>query len=60
MSGDHTPDKRVARREAGRKGSSDTRQISAELRAELDALRKQYGQFSDSAELIRKDRDGRG
>jgi plasmid stability protein len=34
--------------------------IADGLRAELEAFRKQYGTFSDSAALIREDRDARG
>jgi plasmid stability protein len=36
------------------------RAVAAGLRADLEALRKQYGTFSDSAALIREDRDLRG
>jgi len=35
-------------------------EVSAELRADLRAFQKKYGLFSDSAELIREDRDARG
>jgi plasmid stability protein len=34
--------------------------IAAGLRADLEAIEKQYGTFSDSAALIREDRDARG
>jgi plasmid stability protein len=34
--------------------------LAARLRDDLEAVRKQYGTFSDSAALIREDRDGRG
>jgi len=36
------------------------REISSELRADLEQLEQKYGLFSDSAELIREDRDARG
>jgi plasmid stability protein len=36
------------------------RAVAAGLRADLEALRKQYGTFSDSTALIREDRDARG
>ena len=36
------------------------RDISAELRADLEQLEQKYGGFSDSAALIREDRDARG
>jgi len=36
------------------------RQIGTELRSDLEKLEKKYGLFSDSAELIREDRDARG
>lgn len=36
------------------------RAIAAEMRTQLDALRKKYGTFSDSAIAIRVDRDARG
>jgi hypothetical protein len=36
------------------------RRTAAAMRAELDALHEKYGLFSDSAELIREDRDERG
>jgi plasmid stability protein len=35
-------------------------EVGAELRADLYALEKKYGVFSDSAKLIREARDGRG
>ncbi len=35
-------------------------EVGAELRADLHALEKKYGVFSDSAKLIREARDGRG
>jgi len=36
------------------------RETSAELRADLEQLEQKYGVFSDSAALIREDRDARG
>ncbi len=36
------------------------REIVAELRADLTLLEQKHGQFSDSAALIREDRDARG
>ena len=36
------------------------RELGSELRAELAALQDKYGQFSDSAALIREDREARG
>jgi plasmid stability protein len=36
------------------------REIGEELRADLEQLQQKYGLFSDSAPLIREDRDGRG
>lgn len=36
------------------------REIGEELRADLEQLQQKYGLFSDSAQLIREDRDGRG
>jgi plasmid stability protein len=36
------------------------RAIAEEMRAGLDELRTKYGTFSDSAKVIREDRDRRG
>jgi plasmid stability protein len=36
------------------------RELANELRQMQDELRKKYGTFSDSAALIREDRDARG
>jgi plasmid stability protein len=36
------------------------KEIAADLRADLEELEKKYGLFSDSAKLIREDRDARG
>jgi plasmid stability protein len=36
------------------------RAIAEEMRRQLEALRARYGTFSDSAVLIREDRDRRG
>ncbi len=36
------------------------REVGAELRADLERLEREYGQFSDGAALIRDDRDRRG
>ena len=35
-------------------------ELAEELRCMRDELRQKYGTFSDSAELIREDRDARG
>ena len=35
-------------------------ELAAELRADLAALEQKYGTFSDSAVLVREDRDARG
>jgi plasmid stability protein len=39
---------------------SKKRQIASEMRAGLQELRSQHGAFSDSAKIIREDRDRRG
>src|SRR3954469_18754299 len=36
------------------------REVGAALRADLEQLEAKYGRFSDSASLIREDRDRRG
>jgi plasmid stability protein len=36
------------------------KQLAEEMRAQLAELREKYGTFSDSALLIREDRDARG
>ncbi len=46
----------VLKREAMR----PKQEMAAELRALQEQLRAKYGTFSDSAELIREDRDARG
>src|SRR5437773_2124123 len=55
-----TLDDTVAQGSAGRERTCGKRRIAVELRADLETLRKQYGHFSDSAQLIREDRDERG
>ena len=35
-------------------------EIGAEIRGDLERLQQKYGMFSDSAALIREDRDARG